>query len=102
MPRTFQAPCDRPFRSSWPRLGTVFHRWFRLPAILEQRLTCRVECRCSGARRSPRPPSKPALLALEDREAPQLFVPMAAAVGGAIVASQVLARAKSAGLLGGL
>ena len=93
MPRTLRAPCDRRFRLSRPRLGTVFHRWLRLPAILEQRLAHQAECRCSGARRSPRPLArgKPALLALEDREAPQLFVPMAAAVGGAIVASQVLA-----------
>src|SRR5262249_14733671 len=69
MPRTLRAPCDRRFRLSRPRLGTVFHRWLRLPAILEQRLAHQAECRCSGARRSPRPLArgKPALLALEDR-----------------------------------
>jgi hypothetical protein len=60
--------------------------------MLERLLARRFECGSAAARfRPPRPDRKPALLALEDREAPQLMVPMAVAVGGAIFASQVLA-----------
>src|SRR5262245_48581625 len=80
-------------RSSWSRFAAFFQRWFRVPAMLERLLARRLECGSAAARfRTPRPDRKPALLALEDREAPQLMVPMAAAVGGAIIASQVLAR----------
>jgi hypothetical protein len=69
-------------------LAAFLHRWFRIPTTLERLLARKVEGCHSGACRSPQPLArgKPAVMALESREAPQWALPAWGLVGASFTA----------------